>query len=227
MLEAQVNDAEQHAEFHHFLSLCTPKMYLFDIGAHYGAFSVAAALHGGTALAVDPSPTAVRMIAKQAILNKCDKNIQTIRFAVSDSNGVIGLLSSGVFSHGYFKVAKGRPKSELIQSPSVTVDELVRRFGAPTHIKIDVEGHEAAALRGARAFLAEHSPILFLELHNEMVRSERGDPRAALEEITSLGFKTFSLAGCLLTPDEILSQPIIRLVAKRNVSVARAGAAQT
>ncbi len=216
VLEAQVNDPDQRAEFEHFLSLCSADMFLFDIGAHFGVFSIAAALKGAKAAAVDPSPSAVRMMAKQVALNGCEGNIRIIRAAVSDSNGAIDLLSSGVFSQGYFKVAKGRHKRELTTSAALTIDELVRRLGVPTHIKIDVEGHEAAVLRGARSLLLAHSPVLLLELHNEMVRGEGGDPKALLDEIEELGFSVFDSAGCPVVPREILLDPIVRVVAARN-----------
>ncbi|HTZ73627.1 MAG TPA: hypothetical protein VMB47_06885 [Candidatus Aquilonibacter sp.] len=53
---------------------------------------------------------------------------------------------STVFSAGYFKVWPNEPGSELAQICSLTLDDITERFGRPTHIKIDVEGHEAAAL---------------------------------------------------------------------------------
>src|SRR5277367_6578174 len=37
----QVKDTEQAAEFHSFLSHCKPGMFLFDLGAHFGFFSLA------------------------------------------------------------------------------------------------------------------------------------------------------------------------------------------
>jgi FkbM family methyltransferase len=194
-------------------------MNLFDIGAHFGIFSLAAAHFGGKAVAVDPSPTAKRMIAKQAALNGYTDRIQIVQAAVSDTNGAMGLLSSGVFSDGYFKVAEGRSKRDLTQTRAVTVDQMVRDFGIPTHLKIDVEGHEAAVLRGARATLSQFSPLLFLELHNEMVVSEGGDPTSALDEIAQLDYATFGHDGRALSRTEILARPIVRILAKAPVRV--------
>jgi FkbM family methyltransferase len=213
--QAQVSDSDQRAEFQHFLSCCSSEMFLFDIGAHFGVFSLAAAHFGGKAVAVDPSPTATRMIATQAKLNGSANHIQILRAAVSDANGVMGLLSAGVFTYGYFKVAKGRSKRELTETPAITLDEMVHQFGVPTHIKIDVEGHEAAVLRGGQATLAMHSPILFLELHNEMIRSEGGDPNSALDELARLGYEPFDLDDKIIGRNAVLSKPIIRVVARR------------
>jgi FkbM family methyltransferase len=211
----QILDPEQSEEFRDFLSHCTKEIVLFDIGAHFGMFSLAAAHFGGKAVAVDPSSIAKRMIATQAALNGSTKSIQIIQAAVSDTNGVMGLLSSGVFSDGYLKVAKGRSKRELTQTKATTVDQLVHEFGVPTHLKVDVEGHEAAVLRGARETLYRFSPLIFLELHNEMVVSEGGDPNSALDELTGLGYETFQHDGTAINRADILSWPIVRVLAKR------------
>jgi FkbM family methyltransferase len=213
--QLQVEDMEQRQEILNFLSYCNHGMFLFDIGAHFGVFSLAAALSGGSAVAVDPSPTAVHMTAHQASLNRCSEKIRIVRAAVSDANGQIYMLSSGAFAAGYFRVMRGRMRSELTPTPAVTIDELTRQFGAPTHVKIDVEGHEAQVLRGARTTLDSCSPLLFLELHNEMVTADGGSAEAALDELDKLAYATFSLEGNRIPRPEILAKPIIRVLGRR------------
>jgi hypothetical protein len=145
---------------------------------------------------------ATEMIAVQSDLNKCMGRIQIVRAAVSDVDGEMGLLNSGMFSEGYFKVSKGR--------------HMVRLFGVPTHIKVGVEGYECAVLRGARNTLREFAPVLFLELHNEMILSEGGDPHASLELLSELGYQTYALSGEAIRRDNILEKPIIQIVANRD-----------
>src|SRR4029077_19135790 len=120
----QIVDLEQAEEIRNFRSYCRRGMLLFDIGAHYGIFSLAAVHAGGRAVAVEPSPAAAQMISIQAAINGCAENIQIVRAAVSSEGGTMGLLSSGVFSDGYFRVASNRPTSELIQTPTLTIDKL-------------------------------------------------------------------------------------------------------
>jgi FkbM family methyltransferase len=212
--QAQVLDQEQREEFLGFVSHCSNQMFLFDIGAHFGIFSLAAAHFGGRALAIDPSPVAMRMVEMQAAINGLTSRIHPIRAAASESSGTLEMLGSGVFSHGYLRVVKGRSKYDLTQVNAITIDEMVQEFGVPTHIKVDVEGHEHAVLRGAGATLSNHLPILFLELHNELIRSEGLDPSAILDQLHQIGYCTFTAKGELASRDAILSRPIVRIISK-------------
>jgi FkbM family methyltransferase len=214
--EAQIVDPEQSAEFRRFLSFCGSAMFLFDIGAHFGVFSLAAARFGGSAIAVDPSPIATRMIARQVRLNGCSERIQIIEAAVNDTNGTLDMLSSGVFSDGYFKVVRARSRKDLTRTQAITIDQMTSKFGAPSHIKIDVEGQEGSVLRGGKETLNQFSPVLFIELHNEMIMSQGGDPNASLNELALLGYKTFSLDGAPMQRATIFEKPIIRIVASRS-----------
>ena len=139
-LHSQVADPEQREEFCNFVRYCNASMCLFDIGASYGAFSFVAAHFGGTAIAVEPSPIATRLIKLQSSLNGFDKNLRIVRACAGDTLGEVGMLSSGIFPDGYFRIAPGRSSRELTKTKAVTIDHLADEFGPPTHIKIDVEG---------------------------------------------------------------------------------------
>lgn len=191
-------------------------MFLFDIGAHFGVFSLAAAHFGGQAIALDPSPIATRMIERQCGLNRLHDRIRIVQAAVTKEGGDVEMVNSGVFSDGYFKIAQGRAKSELTNTQAITIDQLVRQYGVPTHIKIDVEGQEGAVLGGGRQALDQYSPVLFLELHNEMISFDGGDPSLALRELSLLGYQVFALNGDSLEQDFILQKPLIRIVATRS-----------
>jgi FkbM family methyltransferase len=215
---AQFSDPEQREEFQGFLRLCSKGMHLFDLGAHFGLFSLVVARYYGAAVAVDPSPIACKMIETQARLNDCAGRIRILQTAVSDAEQKVTMVASGVFSDGYFKVAHDRPSSELETVNSTTIDSMAVQFGAPTHIKIDVEGHEAAVLRGARSTLSRASPILFVELHNHFVRAEGGDPNEALDELQRSGYRLLGPDGLSIGRDAVLAHPICRVLARRIAS---------
>lgn len=221
--KAQLEDPEQREEFLHFAQHCRKSMLLFDVGAHFGVFSLAAAHFGGKAVAIDPSRTATRMIAREAALNHCEDSIQILRAAVSDAHGVLELLEAGVFTYGYYKVAKDRSRRELTAVPAVTVDELAERYGSPTHIKIDVEGHEAAVLRGSRNTLTTHRPVLFLEIHNEMISAAGDDPGWILAELHNLSYRIASDSGQPSDSNSTRSKPIARIIAQHVESYSESG----
>jgi hypothetical protein len=81
-----------------------------------------------------------------------------------------------------------------------------------------VEGYEAAVLRGARQVLS-HSrpPVLFLELHNQMIRERGGDPGATLDILDSFGYELASPTGGAVDPHAILQIPITRIAARKRV----------
>jgi hypothetical protein len=103
----------------------------------------------------------------------------------------------------------------LTEIQAITIDELTAEFGVPTHIKIDVEGHEAAVVRGGRETLRRYSPQLFLELHNELILMDGGDPSEVVDELQGAGYSVFSLDGDRLERNAILGPPLSRVVARR------------
>ena len=213
-LRSQLTDPQQSAEFRNFVRHCDRSMCLFDIGASFGAFSLVAAHFGGTAIAVDPSPIATRLIRLETQLNGYEKNIQIVEACVSDTVGETEMLSSGVYSDGYFRMTRKRSSSELTKTRAVTIDQLADQFGPPTHIKIDVEGYEVAVLRGAKRTLAHLAPLLFLELHNEMIRSEGSDPSHVLDDLEEMRYEMFSIDGVKIDRSATLQKPICHMVGR-------------
>jgi len=162
------------------------------------------------------------MIRTQANLNAFDDRIKIVQAAVGEAVGTVEMLSAGVFSDGYFKVIKGRSRRDVKQIPSTTIDKISQQYGEPTHIKIDVEGHEAAVLLGAKSTLSRCSPILFIELHNHMVASEGGEPRLVLDELQSLGYQLLFCNGKLVDRATVLEKSIARIMTSRTTKVSSA-----
>jgi len=214
-----VDDPEQALELDTFIANCSDAMTLLDLGAHFGLFSLAALHYGGPgarALAVDPSPTAVRMLRCQARLNGVERRLEVIHAAASAREGTLDLVDAGVAAGGYYVPAERHPMGERTAVPSVTIDSLARAApGRLTHIKIDVEGAEAEVLRGARAVLTSaHAPILFVELHNAISARVGRDPIEALSLLADRGYALFRLDGTPATPEWILERDLVRIIAR-------------
>lgn len=219
---AQNNDEDQVAEFDSFIKEIVPGTVLFDIGAHFGLFSLAAIHYGGAnavAVAVDPSPMAIEFIKTQAKLNQVSEQLHTVEAAVSDKVGWQSMVAAGVGASGYYvHPASDHSRRELTNTRTTTLDQLVSDFGVqPTHVKIDVEGYELSVIKGGNQLLSGvKAPLLFLELHNEIVRANGGAPEKTLDLIRSLDYETFSASGELLNDQEILASPLIRIVGRKS-----------
>jgi len=212
---AQIRDPEQAAEFHQFVSYCRSGMFLFDVGASFGIFSLVCARLGGKAIAIDPSRLATNMVGKQLKLNKLQESVKVLEVAVGDMDGDIEMLSAGIYSDGYYRYESARDSRELTRVPVTTLDHLAERFGQPSHLKIDVEGYEAAVIRGARELLRRSSPLVFLELYNEMVVASGGDVGFCVKELLKLDYSIFSVYGTQLSVEQALKPPICRVLARR------------
>jgi FkbM family methyltransferase len=217
----QLIDRDQVEEFDGFIKYASQRMVLFDIGAHFGLFSLAALHYGGpqaVALAIDPSPTAARMVKIQAQLNQVSDRLQVLQASVGDHTGMQSMVAVGVMAGGYFVPPQGdHTETELTVTKAVTIDDLAHRYQIkPTHIKIDVEGDEAAVLKGGQQTLSlAEAPLLFVELHNLIVSELGRDPGEPISQLDEYGYKIFSSDGTPISAKAMLEKEIIRVIARK------------
>jgi FkbM family methyltransferase len=196
-------------------------MGLIDVGAHFGLFSLAALHYGGPsarAVAIDPSPIATRVVHTQMRLNGVGDRLSVLTAAAGEASGHKAMLAAGVLGAFYYTSPDGdRPSQDLTDTPQVTLDGVVNACGFEvSHLKVDVEGAEAETLRGARALLSsERAPLVFLELHNQMVRDRGGRPDAAVSEVIAAGYSIYSLDGSPLDVKTAVASPLIRVIAAK------------
>jgi FkbM family methyltransferase len=215
---AQVHDPEQAREFDRFVSTCRPAMILFDVGAHFGLFCLAALHYAPSArcVAVEPSALAARMLRRHAVLNGVGRRLVIRRAAAGSAVGTARMVDVGIQARGYFIHAdESRPPADVTLVPSVTVDALAAEHGAPTHLKIDVEGDEAGVLAGAAATLTARGrrPLVFLELHNDIIRRRGEAPAHVLQTLVGCGYRLQTPGGEPLAVHTAVRPALTRLVA--------------
>ncbi|MGE0600065.1 MAG: FkbM family methyltransferase [Dehalococcoidia bacterium] len=166
-------------------SLLKPGDVFYDVGANVGFFSLLAARQVGQAgrvFAFEPLPEIGASLVKNAGLNGFD-TIQLLPYAVADRDGRANLQTTshpgGATLEGF-----GTP-GDRTGTVSVGVRTLDGLLGSgiiskPNVIKIDVEGAEAAVLRGAARIISEH-PVLVYEL-DAATAEELDAKRAEVEE---------------------------------------------
>lgn len=139
---------------------------VLDVGAFEGWYSLLLApksRRGDTLLSIEPDPSAFPEL--QATLAAAARAFPGRTFQPVNApagNGHPVVVSHPPGGHPQFAATeKGNG------TPTTTVDGLVATFGLePTLVKVDVEGAELFVLEGMQRTLADHRPIVLLELHH-------------------------------------------------------------
>jgi FkbM family methyltransferase len=149
----------------------------FDVGAHYGWISIAAAKRvgrTGRVVSFEPSSLLVDILTCHRRVNRL-RQMQIVQAAVSDQDhdeSPFFLINDGLsvrnsLTIGGSDVPYVRPENKTRTTVrSLTLDRFTGSSGiVPDLIKIDVEGAEWLVLEGARQLLAEHHPDLIVGVH--------------------------------------------------------------
>jgi FkbM family methyltransferase len=148
-----------------------PGMVCYDVGANVGFFAtIAARLVGssGKVLCFEPLPENARQIQYNARLNGFD-NVLVRCEALGSSNRTEVFHTSIEPTWGMLATVGKLPEkvSGKIEVDVRTLDSLYAGgLPRPDVIKMDIEGAEADALKGARKTLSAHRPLLVIELHS-------------------------------------------------------------
>jgi FkbM family methyltransferase len=139
---------------------------VYDVGAHGGWYTLLASeLVGprGKVVAFEPLPSVLTLLKRNVEINHCT-NVQIVEAAVSDNDGTATFFALADGTLGSLSPSYG-PNTTTVKT--VKIDSLVREkiIPAPYVIKMDIEGGELAALKGAESMLVEHAPMIFLETH--------------------------------------------------------------
>jgi|SRR3989344_2660511 len=128
----------------------------FDLGANIGQTTLLAATVAGKVIAFEPEPSAFQKLTYNLSLNTVP-HVQIHNIAASDSTGSekLFICKNNDGSHSMnqqFIKTVGNTYGEAISVPTRAINDMDLPF--PTMVKIDVEGHEAAALRGMNRYLS-------------------------------------------------------------------------
>jgi FkbM family methyltransferase len=188
-------DREQ-ALMESFRRLIRPGSTVIELGGHIGYVSVyLATLVGpsGRVFVFEPAPANLRYLEQNTAALP---QVEIVRAAATDVSGPVsffvegltGMNSTLVPDYEIFtknaQTAFSNERYERIEVEAVTVDQfIVDRGIAPDFIKIDIEGAELSALRGMTTYLAEHRPVLMVEVTN--------DEEIVMQHLDDLGYRTY------------------------------------
>lgn len=189
-----------------------PGMVFFDIGAHFGYFSLLAAhLVGssGSVHAFEPTPSTFAVLKE----NTADKpNIKINNLALWSQATNIAFLDYGVEWSAFNSVGESQVHNNMV-SPGIeptrcnvvatTLDDYVQQTGArPGFIKIDAEGAETMILQGGSRALRECRPMITLEVGDQEGETS-SKSRALIEFAIGLGYTPFEHVDGRTVPHQL------------------------
>jgi FkbM family methyltransferase len=180
---------QQVEELALFIAATSDRSRLLDIGAMHGIFSLVftAGDPSRQALAVDPSPAAFAKLLYNIHRNRAE-TVTAVECALSSEAGVLEM------HYEWERAVAGRTADGPgpLRVEAETGDTLCERYSFdPDVVKIDVDGHEVRVIQGLRETLRRNKPLLFLEVHPQLIAAEPGNATVTelVEELRALGFR--------------------------------------
>ena len=171
---------------------------VFDIGANRGVRTLTFRSLGAKVIAVEPLFVAdPATVAEFPWMFKDDPSVIPVPMAASARVGMarihvqknipyispmsVDWMQKSVHSNFYKRV-----NTHVVQVPTTTLDALIKEYGEPAFIKIDVEGYESAVMKGL------HTPVraFSIEFHEDWLRNSA----FCMKHMCSLGAYEFNYA---------------------------------
>ena len=171
---------------------------VFDIGYNHGEFSIACTHKHRNCkiIALEANPVLVQkgpVLKNITLLNNLVSNKvgEKIPFYISPEDGIstasTDFMKNSRFTKGskYLNIKSkwGAP----IDVESTTLDELIKTYGSPDFIKVDVEGYEQEVISGLSAPI----PLIGFEWHEEDFDSVV----EIVNHLSKIGFTEFGVVG--------------------------------
>lgn len=177
--------------------LIDTERHAVDVGANRGVWADCLARHCPRVFAFEPNPKMFAFLSAA-----CADNVLPSPLALSDQAGD-AILHIPRTARGYSNQQASLARradgkfSEFgkLRVVTTSLDDL--DLPPCGFIKIDVEGHEAAVLRGAHRLITRDRPVLLIEIEQR----HTGEPiEASLRTVTALGYSASFLRDGIETP---------------------------
>jgi len=164
-------------------------MVFYDVGANSGFFSLlGSTLVGptGRVVAFEPHPITAVQLKAQMQINRAS-NVDVVVAAVSDKCGTAQF--SDDLSADMLSLIGADQSMRSITVRTTTIDKEANERPEPDVLKLDVEGAEIDALKGAEQFIRTKKPVLLVEVHSAEIAVQYD------RLMTEFGYQTHDLSG--------------------------------
>lgn len=178
-----------------------------DVGANLGLYTALLSEcvgDEGSVTSLEPIPVTFELLASNVRANDL-VNVRLLPFAASDevADRTMSVPTYDAGHDNYYMARLGPVSGEDAPRFQVRCRPLDRLLGDHTRrvafIKIDVEGHEEACLRGADALLRRDHPALLVEVAGDPNDPSNGAHRV-FRHLAALGYAAFQLVDGVLHP---------------------------
>jgi FkbM family methyltransferase len=158
-----------------YFELAKNSAHVFDLGSNIGYMSLIAAIqkNNKSVLLVDPNPEALAKASQNLIINGFGLKSKFISAFIGDIDGekikfyTVGSGEAGIMYSSHEETAS--LVNSFYEVEKLTIDTIVSTLGyIPDLIKIDVEGAEYLALKGAVSTAKSMQSKFFVEMHSSM-----------------------------------------------------------
>lgn len=169
-----------------------PNELLLDVGANVGSYTILASkVLGARCIAFEPIPAAFAALQDNVHLNDVAHCVDLRRVAVGEQSGVARMTTE--LDTGNRIAEPDRADENTIEVPVVALDD-VEAAAQAALVKIDVEGHEASVLAGARRLL-ERPGLLGVIMETNRSALAYGRPETeAHSALLAAGFSPYGYA---------------------------------
>lgn len=187
---------------------------LLDVGAARGLFAGVFCLQreDNQAVAYEPSPVLAADLGRLGALNDFGPRLAVRAAAVGREPGSV---AGRVDAQGLIDLDP-EPGAAAFPVEVTSLDAECARLGRiPDVVKVDVEGDELAVLAGAPGVLASR-PLLFLELHLDLLERRGVRPREVVDLLVARGYRFESCRGRPLSAAAVAGsvRAVLRVVAR-------------
>lgn len=150
-----------------------------DVGAWYGPWTYWLSRRATRVVAFEPNPEVAAVLERTV-----RANVEVIRAAASDGARIatLTLPEGGRGTEGRASLEGVADGGQTVEVPTVAIDD--QGFEGIELVKVDVEGHELAALRGATGLLEAQHPVLVVE-----IEERHGGIAPTVDLLAGLGYR--------------------------------------
>jgi FkbM family methyltransferase len=184
----------EFADMAFVLHVLRPADLFLDVGANIGSYTLLASkVIGANCVAIEPIAETVAHLRDNLALNAIEDHVRVEECAVGETAGVVQMTPNEDSINRVVEAAAG--SRDVVEIPCRTLDEIIGSGPAPQVMKMDIEGFELPALRGATRMLSNSElRACIIEVWSKSNTDDRtAHPVLAL--MANFGFKTAKYDG--------------------------------